>query len=703
MKKILCAIIGLLFAVPSWGACYDYTSATGTASQIGTPTPDNPIYPTFYKQGDMVLRKVGNIADTYDATTGKITRRVGEYTFTGDENISMQYNVYGITTIPYDMNKVTDASLCSHNKTYINSVVTGNRTFDKFLFFTNVNMVGFGVNDTPSEITDATTFKQWLAAQYAAGTPVKIYYPLETEVVEDWAATTYCPGCDGTVVSGQWNQLVKNGNFADGVNNWISETSVVANAENGVLSVTYQSYGDRGVGQIVEIGSGHKVFVSFDVDSYTGESYIGVFRGSNGASMFRSVGDAVKINRTGHYEQVRTLTALSDGFEYYTVGAGRPVGEGVKVSFSNLNVIDLTEMFGTGNEPSTEQEAKAAIAQRANELGISATNNYYAYHANENVSYCISKIKVATTKYVETQFSDLGTRLAAAVATVNTVVSNTITQAASIATLQSGKQTRPDETCPAGKQCLLVTDTDGQPHWYEIFDPINRWLEGWISAGKPAVKGTQTDGKWTYYNAFYKGDSAWRAKYADGSSETYDRPIDHATRCTSPSYNTETPNASPCYSEVGMFKTLTDGEWAEVYTTGDGTNAPVGVVYGTSKCTSVAGPNNYSTANPTKFSELSAADQAKWAELPAPYGEADREGYERAKFTQCWCKMTAVGVPGEDGDPANGSVYPVNVSSSAWVFSTTRSSAAGCANSCAAGCADGVRINASFRSAVFGM
>ncbi|MFQ6759975.1 MAG: hypothetical protein ACLRFM_01045 [Alphaproteobacteria bacterium] len=90
----------------------------------------------------------------------------------------------------------------------------------------------------------------------------------------------------------------------------------------------------------------------------------------------------------------------------------------------------------------------------------------------------IAEIKVATTKYVETQFSDLGTRLAAAVATVNTVVSNTITQAASIATLQSGKQTRPNdiadnnEKCPAGKKCLLVEGTDGQPHWYEIVESI---------------------------------------------------------------------------------------------------------------------------------------------------------------------------------------------------------------------------------------
>ena len=58
-------------------------------------------------------------------------------------------------------------------------------------------------------------------------------------------------------------------------------------------------------------------------------------------------------------------------------------------------------------------------------------------------------------------------------------MSNTITQAASIATLQAQKQTRPNdiaddsEKCPAGKKCLLVEDASGVPHWYEIVE--NAW------------------------------------------------------------------------------------------------------------------------------------------------------------------------------------------------------------------------------------
>ena len=108
-------------------------------------------------------------------------------------------------------------------------------------------------------------------------------------------------------------------------------------------------------------------------------------------------------------------------------------------------------------------------------------------------AYC-SEIQVATTKYVETQFGGLSASLAAAIATVNTVVTNTINQAASIATLQSGKQTRPDETCPAYKQCLLVEDESGTPHWYQITDPFRDFVAPIIANNVNAASSTSTLG-----------------------------------------------------------------------------------------------------------------------------------------------------------------------------------------------------------------
>ncbi len=131
--------------------------------------------------------------------------------------------------------------------------------------------------------------------------------------------------------------------------------------------------------------------------------------------------------------------------------------------------------------------------------------------ATAYVPYC-EKIKIATTKYNETKFSPLNTALANAISVVDTVVSNTITQAGRIATLQAQKQTRPNdiaddsEKCPAGKKCLLVEDASGTPHWYEIVERYSRlpdgyteleyiqtdgnsWINtGYIPNGKPTIK-----------------------------------------------------------------------------------------------------------------------------------------------------------------------------------------------------------------------
>ncbi|MBQ7245225.1 MAG: hypothetical protein IJS34_02540 [Alphaproteobacteria bacterium] len=80
------------------------------------------------------------------------------------------------------------------------------------------------------------------------------------------------------------------------------------------------------------------------------------------------------------------------------------------------------------------------------------------------------QIRIATTAYNSARFSPVVTELNDTIATIRSVVTNTINQTAAIADLQATKQTRPDETCPAGKKCLLVEDNDGTPHWFEIVE-----------------------------------------------------------------------------------------------------------------------------------------------------------------------------------------------------------------------------------------
>ncbi|MBQ7245062.1 MAG: hypothetical protein IJS34_01695 [Alphaproteobacteria bacterium] len=106
-------------------------------------------------------------------------------------------------------------------------------------------------------------------------------------------------------------------------------------------------------------------------------------------------------------------------------------------------------------------EVIAGITEIMLEQGDTAT----AY-----VPYCAPDIKIATTAYNSARFSPVVTELNNTIATIRSVVTNTINQTAAIADLQATKQTRPDENCPAGKKCLLVEDNDGTPHWFEIVE-----------------------------------------------------------------------------------------------------------------------------------------------------------------------------------------------------------------------------------------
>ncbi len=289
------------------GTAVNYTSATGTVSQSGTPTPDNPIEPTFYKQGNMVLRKVGDYADSYDASTGKITRRVGVKVLDGTESWVGMSNNRGYFTRGgvIEANYTNVSGICTHYKFNVWQDNARSMPVNAFGFNKNASSVLTNGNITfRPDLAIYDTVEKWqqyLAAQYANGTPVTVWYPLAEETTEDWTET----------------------------------------------------------------------------------------------------------------------------------------------------------------------------------------------------SYCETPIKIATTKYNETKFSPLNTALQNAISVVDTVVTQTITQAASIATLQAQKQTRPNdiaddnEKCPAGKKCLLVTDTSGIPHWYEIVERYSRLPDGYTELEYIESTGTQ--------------------------------------------------------------------------------------------------------------------------------------------------------------------------------------------------------------------
>ena len=80
------------------------------------------------------------------------------------------------------------------------------------------------------------------------------------------------------------------------------------------------------------------------------------------------------------------------------------------------------------------------------------------------------EILVATKTEHDEQFTGVQSALQTAITKVNSVVSNTITQAGDIGTLATTKQTRPATNCANDKKCLLVKNPQQALAWYEIVD-----------------------------------------------------------------------------------------------------------------------------------------------------------------------------------------------------------------------------------------
>ena len=160
--------------------CSNYTPATGTGVQDGTPTPTNPIMPTFYQQGGMILRAVGNYADSYDATTNKITRRVGVKVLDGTEG--WNNSVAGTFMTILSSTAVSGQNgFCNYFEKVPDNVNLTNLTNGQYKLHSSNGAYAYFHYDGAQALSD---WKHFLADQYAAGTPVTIYYPLATPVEE---------------------------------------------------------------------------------------------------------------------------------------------------------------------------------------------------------------------------------------------------------------------------------------------------------------------------------------------------------------------------------------------------------------------------------------------------------------------------------------------------------------------------------------
>ena len=125
-----------------------------------------------------MLLSVGDITDEKDIISGGVTHRIGYHVFDGTETFSKS-SAYGKAFLlnaayaAWGADK-TKAVLCTH---FLGLPQKSSAQDDNTCFFNSTGHFYFRVTDN----SDTDAFKAWLAAQYAAGTPVIVFFVLAEE------------------------------------------------------------------------------------------------------------------------------------------------------------------------------------------------------------------------------------------------------------------------------------------------------------------------------------------------------------------------------------------------------------------------------------------------------------------------------------------------------------------------------------------
>lgn len=195
--------------------CHLYLSINGTDWNQNTPIPETNIKVQLEK-GDTATPYVKNESSDFTIPTGlniykltdniydevklengvaKLIKRVGKLELSGEEyfrtiNAENPGQFYVYSNVFDNLLKNSTACICSHFNITPNTILASIKTNRSILstFSDNKNdlvRIMFSLTDASNlKITDLASFKNWLKAEKAKGTPVTVYYEMKTPTEE---------------------------------------------------------------------------------------------------------------------------------------------------------------------------------------------------------------------------------------------------------------------------------------------------------------------------------------------------------------------------------------------------------------------------------------------------------------------------------------------------------------------------------------
>ena len=155
--------------------------------EVGEAPTDFESYDsTEYKRvNGVALRQVGTVKDTYDASTKKITRNVGELVLTGgaSENWTLLQQS-GVNQFHMQITNLLHSSTHNIASTHYETILIADRGHSYGTIYTGTTYAQGAVCINDNNYASVELWKAYLAQQYAVGRPVKVWYQLKTPTTE---------------------------------------------------------------------------------------------------------------------------------------------------------------------------------------------------------------------------------------------------------------------------------------------------------------------------------------------------------------------------------------------------------------------------------------------------------------------------------------------------------------------------------------
>lgn len=162
---------------------------------------------------------------------------------------------------------------------------------------------------------------------------------------------TSLPGTPGTpAVTKPFNQLIKNGDFSDGTNDWYTLYSTITASDNELtITKTKASYGGFArVAGTWTIYTSHKYYISCYAKTNT-PGVAAAFGFFNNSSIS---GNTIFTTTSSTYTQLHGIVSPVATTHRLSMRAGTSSSAiGSNCSFMKVQCTDLTELYGAGNEP----------------------------------------------------------------------------------------------------------------------------------------------------------------------------------------------------------------------------------------------------------------------------------------------------------------------------------------------------------------